>query len=89
VKDGRLGVVRGIRDGAHDYGAVAFGGKKVQALPAGASGLYKPLVAEIVKFFQTGAPPVPNAETLEIMAFIEAAERSRQRGVAVKLADIE
>jgi len=89
-KDGRLGVVRGIRDGAHDYGAVAFGGKKIQALPAGASGLYKPLVAEIVKFFQTGAPPVPNAETLEIMAFIEAAERSRQRGgVAVKLADIE
>jgi hypothetical protein len=89
-KDGRLGVVRGIRKGTHDYGAIAYGGKKVQHEAAAAGNLYKPLVADVVKFFQTRVPPVPNAETLEIMAFIEAAELSRQRGgVPVKLKEVE
>jgi hypothetical protein len=31
-------------------------------------------------FFQTGKPPVPPEETLEIMAFMDAAERSRAGG---------
>jgi hypothetical protein len=44
------------------------------------SGSYRPLVAEIVKFFQTGNPPVPNEETLEIFAFMDAAQRSKEQG---------
>jgi len=38
------------------------------------------LVVEIVKFFQTGVPPIPPDETLEILAFMEAAELSKARG---------
>ena len=41
---------------------------------------YRPLVVEIVRFFQTGQPPVSNAETLEIFAFLEAAQRSKEQG---------
>jgi hypothetical protein len=41
---------------------------------------YRPLVVEIVKFFKTGKPPVDAAETLEILAFMEAADQSKQQG---------
>ncbi len=41
---------------------------------------YKPLVEEIAKFFKTGKPPVSHAETLEIFAFMEAADESKRRG---------
>ena len=36
----------------------------------------------MVKFFKSGKPPVDAAETLEIMAFMEAADQSRQQGGA-------
>jgi hypothetical protein len=39
---------------------------------------YEPLVREIVRFMQTKQPPVSNAETLEIMAFMDAADRSKK-----------
>ena len=35
---------------------------------------------EIAKFFMTGEPPVDPRETIEIMAFMEAAEESKRRG---------
>ena len=46
---------------------------------AGASD-YRPLVEQIVKFFQTGKPPVANEETLEIFAFMDAAQHSKEQG---------
>lgn len=50
---------------------------------------YAPLVAEIVTFFKTRKPPVEAAETLEILAFMEAADESRRRGGAeVTLAEV-
>jgi hypothetical protein len=50
---------------------------------------YRSLLVEIVKFFQTGAPPVPPEETLEIIAFMEATELSKTRGGApVALTDV-
>jgi len=81
-KDGRVGTMRGIRDGKQDYGAVAFGAKSNLATPTSMKSDYRNLLVEIVKFFQTGAPPVPPEETLEIMAFMEAADMSKTRGAA-------
>ncbi|MCO6457713.1 MAG: Gfo/Idh/MocA family oxidoreductase [Pirellulaceae bacterium] len=75
---GRIGSFRGIREGQSGYGGLAFGQKAVQ--PIGAYGGYKPLVVEIVKFFRTGEPPVSEAETLEIYAFMSAADESKRRG---------
>ena len=52
-----------------------------RAKPQGRAGDgYRPLVVEIVKFFQTGKPPVSNEETLEIFAFMDAAQRSKEQG---------
>jgi hypothetical protein len=77
-KGGRIGTFRGIRQGHHDYGATVFGTKGIA--PAGGYGGYEPLVVEIVKFFNTGKPPVSAEETLEIFAFMEAADESKRQG---------
>jgi hypothetical protein len=80
--DGRIGTVRGIRKGQEDYGILVFREKAIQHVRV-QDVSYVPLVREIMKFFQSGRPPVPNDVTLEIMAFMDAAERSRQQGGAV------
>ena len=47
---------------------------------------YRSLLVEIVKFFETGEAPVSHDETLEIAAFLDAAERSKAAaGVPIKL----
>lgn len=80
-KDGRVGTVRALRPYG-DYGAVVFRPSAiVESKPQGA-GSYRPLVVEIVKFFETGVAPVSNAETLEIFAFMDAAQKSKQQGGA-------
>jgi hypothetical protein len=81
-KDGRIGMMRGIREGKQDYGAVAFGAKANLATPMPMKSDYRNLLVEVVKFFQTGAPPIPPEETLEMMAFMEAADLSKARGGA-------
>lgn len=75
---GRVGTFRGIRKGAADYGATVFGAKGIA--PTGGFGGYQPLVVEIAKFFKTGKAPVTPEETLEIIAFMEAAEESKRQG---------
>jgi len=78
-KDGRIGTVRALRPYG-TYGAVVFRKDGVKMSPAVAHTDYDELVKEIVKFFQTGKPPVSNADTLEIMAFMDAAQRSKEAG---------
>ncbi|MBS1858889.1 MAG: Gfo/Idh/MocA family oxidoreductase [Acidobacteria bacterium] len=82
-QDGRIGTVYAARPNA-DYGAVVFRGHEVTDLhpKKGEASEYRPLLLEIVKFFQTGKPPVDNEETLEIMAFMDAGLRSKQQGGA-------
>jgi len=43
---------------------------------------YQEILKEILRFFKTGAPPVLPEETLEIAAFMEAAEMSAKKGGA-------
>jgi hypothetical protein len=76
--DGRIGTFRGLREGASGYGATVFGEKKI--VQSGDYEGYAPLVAAIVKFFKTGEPPVSAAETLNIYAFMEAADESKRQG---------
>ena len=65
-----------------DYGAVITRGREVIVNHPNAAGAtdYRPLVVEIVKFFQTGKPPVTPEETLEIFAFMDAAQKSKEQG---------
>ena len=78
-KDGRLGTVRTIRPYS-EYGAVVYRQKEIVEAKPQAAGSYRPLLLEIVKFFETGKPPVSNEETLEIFAFMDAAQRSKEQG---------
>lgn len=75
---GRIGSFRGIRDGRRGYGSTVFGSKGI--VPGGSFDGYEPLIVEIVKFFKTGKPPVSEEETLEIFAFMEAADESKRQG---------
>lgn len=77
-KDGRIGTFRGIKNGKQDYGGTAFGDKGIS--PLGPYNGYDPLLIEIINFFETGISPVDKNETLEICAFMEAADLSKKRG---------
>jgi hypothetical protein len=86
-KDGRVGTFRGILQGQASFGAVVFGENSIA--PAGQFEGYEPLLVEIAKFFRTGQPPITVEHTLEIYAFMEAAEDSlRQGGQPVSLAAV-
>ncbi len=87
-KDGRVGVFYGIKEGATPHKVTIFGTKGVVEQGED-SNSYAPLVAEVVKFFQTGKAPITPETTLEIFAFMEAAEESKRLGgVPVALADV-
>ena len=77
-KDSRIGTFRGMRWGKPDFGGTVFGEKTNSVL--GQWEGYKPLLIEIIKFFQTGIAPVSQEETLEIYAFMEAADESKRKG---------
>lgn len=84
--NGRIGTFRGLRSGKHDYGGTAFGTEG--NLFFGPFEGYEPLAIQIAAFFRTKIVPVDPTETLEIYAFMEAADESKRRGGAkVNLAD--
>jgi len=73
-KDGRIGIF----EGRNGYGAEIEGTER--SGPAGTYEGYKPLVIEICCFFKTGIAPVPKEETIELFAFMEAADESKRLG---------
>ncbi len=86
-KDGRIGTFRGLRKGKEDYGCAIFGSKAV--VPVSGFEGYQPMLVEIVKFFKTGKAPIDPAETIEMMAFMEAADESKRReGAPVKIEEV-
>ena len=86
-KGERIGTYRGLRAGKEDYGALVYGTKKI-ALSGQYSG-YEDLVKQIVNFFKTGKAPVLPEETIEIFAFMSAADESKaHNGAAVSLASV-
>jgi len=79
--DGRTGIFR-QENGADrkGYGGKAIGEKGESAI--GSYDGYDALLFEIVKMFRTGVAPVSAEETLELYAFMEAADESKRRGGA-------
>jgi predicted dehydrogenase len=85
-KGGRIGTFRDLRGGKTDFTTIIYGKNKM--ITAKSSG-YAPLLQQIVKFFQTGNPPVPAEETIEIYAFMSAADESQaQGGAPVSIAEL-
>jgi len=78
--DGRKGVFR------EDKGFHGLAKGEKGETPAGSFDGYQPLVAAIMEFFKTGVAPVQPKETIEIFAFMEAADESKKAGgAAVKI----
>jgi len=76
--DGRVGTFIGTRTGKYEFGGTAFGENgNMQLSPYEG---YKPMLLEIVKFFQSGVSPVSPEETLELFAFMETADESKKSG---------
>jgi predicted dehydrogenase len=85
---GRVGSFRGLRNAATPHNVIVFGSKGVAEQQKGEDD-YAPLVREIMNFFQTRVAPVKPEETLELFAFMEAADESkRQGGAPVRIADV-
>ncbi len=83
----RLGTLHAIHEGAKGYKLIRFGDAQITEQKS--EGDYTPMLREIVKFFQTKQPPVSPKQTLEIYAFMEAAEESKRRdGARVTLRDV-
>lgn len=76
--DGRVGTFRGMRTGGHIYGGTAFTDKG--PVPTGGFVGYGVLLDEIIKFFNTGVPPITEEETVEIFTFMEASNESKRQG---------
>lgn len=86
-KDGRIGTFRGIRQGKSDYGLMVFGDKTIEM--GGKYEGYDPLVERIAAFFLRGEKPVDHKESLEIFAFMEAAQvSSGSEGIPVKIEQV-
>ena len=80
---GRIGVFREDKD----FHGLAKGSKGEMA--AGSFDGYVPLLAQVMSFFQSGIAPVKPQETLELFAFMEAADESKRRdGAPVKIKTI-
>jgi predicted dehydrogenase len=86
--DGRIGTYRGVKEPAKvGVGATVFGPNGTAHSDAGYD--YKSLVAEIVTFYRSGEPPVASDETIEIFAFMAAAEQSKaEGGKRIAIADV-
>jgi hypothetical protein len=76
-KDGRLATVRGLRSGQEgDYGCLAFCDKGAYPLALNTRFGYRELLKRIVAMFTEKKPPLAVVEMVEVVAFIEAANKS-------------
>lgn len=82
--DGKVGVFRGQRAGKLGYGGHVYGEKK--SIDLGPYQGYLPLLIDVIKYFETGDMPVSPEETIEMFAFMSAADVSKKKkGKAISL----
>lgn len=85
---GRIGVLHALRTKPLPHKVIVFGTNGF-AEQKSAGDDYAPLVREIMHFFETGVAPVTPEETIEMFAFMEAADESKRRGgQPVKLSEV-
>lgn len=85
---GRAGVLYGLRTKPMPHKVTVFGDNGFAEQKSGGDH-YGPLVTQIMQFFKTGVSPIPPEETIEMFAFMEAADESKRRGgQVVKLSEV-
>jgi hypothetical protein len=75
--DGSIGTLYAMHHWPAPYKVIKMGDRSVIARDVPPD--YAPLLQEIVRFCRTKVPPVSPEQTLEIYAFMEAADESRRR----------
>lgn len=84
--DGRVGTYRGIRNHHAEFGAIAFGTDAIRSTEKAWG--YEALCAEIARFLTSKRSPVASEVTIEMFAFMEAADQSKRLGgIPVSVAD--
>ncbi len=76
--DNRIGTFRGIRKGGSGYGAKVFCEKGIQE--AGTYEGYEPMFVDVCKCVLAGKPSIDINETINIYAFMSAADESWKQG---------
>ncbi len=87
--DGRIGTLRGFRaPKLSQFGCtIATDSTVRQGLVRTDPPYYTLMLKDVIRFFQTGQSPIDLDETVEIMAFLEAANQSKdENGKAIPLA---
>jgi predicted dehydrogenase len=77
---GRIGSVRGLRAGRGGYGFTAFCEKEIATKSVSTDNIYRELLKQIVRMFETGEAPLAPQVTLELVGFILAALESGEHG---------
>ncbi len=77
-QDGRVGVLRGTRFTKGDFGCVVHTSAGTRlGIAESDPPYYAVMLEDVLRFFKTRVSPIPITETLEIIAFLEAADASR------------
>lgn len=86
-EDGRIGTLFGFRfKGLGGFGATVYSSKGIEhGIGAGQPPAYALMLDKILEFFRTGVSPIDSQVTRQIIAFLEAANRSRESGEVVLL----
>lgn len=86
-RDGRVGTVKLSRQPGTPFTAEIHRQGRTSAIEIdfAAKPFYASLLEQIMVMFQTGAAPLNEQETLEVIRFVEAAEESRLAGKSVRL----
>lgn len=89
-RNGRIGTLRGERAGLGRFGVTVHRQQRSRFndLSAHPKPYYASLLEQVMTMFRTGVTTLPIDETLEIVRFIEAANRSCESGAAVRLDEI-
>ncbi len=88
--DGRLGILRGNRFGGNNFGCIITTDKgNKTALAQSDVPYYAKMMKKLIPFFQGGPAPIDFSESVEVIAYLEAASRSRtQKGAVIELASL-
>ena len=81
--DGRTGVAELCRGGG--YGGVLRSGAEAVPYTVDFAGIYSDMLTALLPFLAGGDPPVPLADAVEVIAILDAAERSARAGNAAAM----
>lgn len=82
--DGRIGIFKGTRFEKGDFGCVVHTNEGTKCgLAKHTPPFYFMMLKKVLEFFKTGIAPIAIEETFDIIAFLEAADKSKEGGKIV------